>query len=62
MDQLAIARRALEDEIAALKAEVARLEVVLASINPSGAIGPTSTSNSPAVAPKRRGRPPKQTD
>jgi len=66
MDQLAIARRALEDEIAALTAEVARLEQVLQQLGGTASIAPyakyaTSAATAPAAvsaeAPKRRGRP-----
>jgi len=67
MDQLEIARRALQQEISALSAEIARLEDVLAALGGSDSIAPyakraggsaaASSSSDAEEAPRRRGRP-----
>ena len=70
MDQLAIARRAIEDEISALSTEITRLEKVLETLGGTDSIAPynkyASAPASPlkaapaaaAIAAPRRGRPP----
>lgn len=66
MDQLAIARRAIEEEISALSAEVERLHKVLGHLGVTTSIAPYSktTMSAPAAkasasaaAPAKRGRP-----